>query len=109
MTPANPQSTAREDGQTKRCSFPLAIVKGLIEHQDGTAYFGSTMGYSEHLRQAIEAGLVETPDGGPTRATERGRQEYEREGLAQLPTRMYSRAYMWDWKAPRNTEPSARA
>jgi uncharacterized protein YjhX (UPF0386 family) len=109
MTPANPHSTAREDGQTTRCSFPLAIVKGLIEHQDGTAYFGSTMGYGEHLRQTIEAGLVESPDGRPTRVTERGRQEYEREGLAQLPTRKLSRAYMWDWKTPRNTEPSARA
>lgn len=90
-----------KNDQTRRCSFPLAIVKGLIEHQDGTAYFGSTMGYGEHLRQAIEAGLVEHPDGEPAKETERGQQEYEREGLAQLPTRKFSRAYMWDWTKPR--------
>lgn len=35
-----------------------AIVKGLIEHNDGTRYFGSTMSYTYHFANAVKYGLV---------------------------------------------------
>lgn len=35
-----------------------AIVKGLIEHDDGTRFFGSTTGYDAHLSKALLRGLV---------------------------------------------------
>lgn len=35
-----------------------AIVKGLIEVGDGTAHFGSTMGYTYHFQEAVNAGVI---------------------------------------------------
>jgi hypothetical protein len=35
-----------------------AIVKGIIEHNDGTSYFGSTGAYAFHFANAVSRGLV---------------------------------------------------
>lgn len=79
--------------------FELAILKGIIEHEDGTAYFGATGAYSHHFLGAVEKGWVEdTATGEKEKVTDLGRQEYERLGLAKLPQREGSRAYMWNWK-----------
>lgn len=57
-----------------------AIVKGLIEHDDGTRFFGSTTGYASHLDKAILRGLVS----GSGAVTSIGIEWYER-CLKQLP------------------------
>lgn len=57
-----------------------AIVKGLVEHDDGTRFYGSTMAYTFHFQNAVKRGLV-------TKAnvvTARGVEWYER-CLKQLP------------------------
>lgn len=74
--------------------FPLAIVKGLVEHGDGTAYFASLIGYQSHRAEAITRGLV-TTDGQEERLTDAGRKAYQEHGLDRLPKR--GRAYLWDW------------
>ena len=35
-----------------------AIIKGLVEKDSGTAYFGSTMSYTYHYEQAVRFGYV---------------------------------------------------
>lgn len=35
-----------------------AIVKGLIEHDDGTRFLGLTMAYTFHFQNAVKRGLV---------------------------------------------------
>lgn len=77
--------------------FPLAILKGIIEHDDGTAYFGSLGGYLEHKRQAIELGWIED-DEPECHITLLGHDIYVRCKLSDLPTKRLSRAYMWNWK-----------
>lgn len=62
---------AGNDGQ--RLMF-AAIVKGLIEKKDGTAYFGSTMAYRYHFECAVEFGYVKSY-GEPT---DMGYEWYER-------------------------------
>lgn len=57
-----------------------AIIKGLIERNDGTAYFGSTMLYTHHLQQAVAFGYVTAE----TAVTKRGTEWYQR-CLKQLP------------------------
>lgn len=75
--------------------FPAAIVKGLIEYQDGTHYFGNTNGYNSHLNVAKGMGVV-AADG--VTVTMRGQAWYARnlktiektaEGLA-------NRCVFWD-------------
>ncbi len=92
-----------------KCDFALAIVKGLIEHNDGGAYFGSLMGYRHHEADGIKRGLLtrgpkQIDMGGghmetieATRLTDAGRKEYDARCLHRLPTHYGSRAYMWKW------------
>lgn len=65
-----------------------AIVKGLVEHKDGTRFFGSTMSYRAHFENAVNRGLV-TEDGG---VSEQGAEWYER-CLKRLPQ---SRQVFWN-------------
>lgn len=92
-----------------RCDFVLAIVKGLVEHDDGGAYFGSLMGYRGHEAEGIERGLLtrgpKECDGGgghmfvieATRLTDAGRAAYAAFRLDFFPKTYGRRAYMWDW------------
>lgn len=57
-----------------------AIVKGLVEHNDGMRFFGSTMAYTYHLENAIKRGYVTESKS----VTALGREWYER-CLKQLP------------------------
>lgn len=79
----------------ERCDFRLAIVKGLVEHNDGTYYFGSTAAYNSHYHMAYQAGLV-TID---KKVTDAGVEAYSVEKLDKLPKT--GRAYAWDWSKPR--------
>ena len=91
------------------CDFVLAIVKGIVEHDDGGAYFGSLMGYKGHEAAGIERGLLtrgpKECDGGgghkfvieATRLTDAGKLAYTTERLDQYPKTYGSRAYMWKW------------
>lgn len=40
--------------------FPAAICRGKVEHKDGTHFFGSLLGYSEHMSIAIRLGFVDS-------------------------------------------------
>lgn len=79
-----------------QCDFRLAIVKGLVEHNQGDAYFGSLMGYTQHFNSTIAAGWV-TRDGERETLTDEGRDVYVKCNLASLPNQIGRRAYMWDW------------
>lgn len=57
-----------------------AIVKGLVEHDDGTRFFGSTMAYTYHFANAVKRGFVTDSKV----VTARGLEWYER-CLKQLP------------------------
>ena len=74
--------------------FALAIVKGLFERQDGTAYFGSLGGYRTHVGEAVARGFV-TTDGREERLTDAGQQAYRDHGLGRLPRT--GRACEWNW------------
>jgi hypothetical protein len=74
--------------------FQLAIVKGIKEHNDGTAYFGSLLGYSKYEDDAKKWGWI-TNDDKPT-LTPLGERVYAECNLIRLPTKMFSRAYTWD-------------
>ena len=74
--------------------FALAIVKGLVEHQDGVVYFASLIGYRAHVGEAVARGFIAT-DGQEERLTDAGRKAYQEHGLDRLPRR--GRAYLWDW------------
>lgn len=81
--------------------FQAAVLKGAIEHGDGTAYFGSLLAYAEHKAGAIKLGWVETVE-EPERAqrlvpTPKGQQVYTEVGLAKFTKVKFSRAYGWDW------------
>lgn len=71
-----------------RIDFALVVVKGLIEHRDGAAYFGS------HGGDAVARGLI-TTDGRAEQVTEEGRRAYQDQGLARL--LKSGRAYLWNW------------
>lgn len=79
-----------------QCDFRLAIVKGLVEHDDGTTYFGRLGGYMAHLRAAEEAGWVRRVEDRET-LTEAGREVYTRCRLSTLPNLVGRRAYLWNW------------
>lgn len=92
----------------RNCDFALAIVKGLVEHDDGHAYFGSLLGYRAHEQDGIQRGLlIRGPkvcrDGDQefileaTRLTDAGRKAYDELHLERLPNKAYGRAYFWDW------------
>lgn len=84
-------ATAPNDGPA------LAVLKGIIEHHDSSVYFGSLMGLRHHIRTALEAGWI----GADGLATPEGKAVYEDRRLAELPKRVFSRWYLWDW--PNNT------
>lgn len=103
-------------GVVGRCDFVLAIVKGLVEHDDGGAYFGSLMGYRAHEADGIERGLLtrgpklidmgggHTATIEATRLTDAGRQAYATERLDRFPKTYGSRAYTWNWdEVPRKS------
>lgn len=75
--------------------FQLAIVKGIKEHNDGTAYFGSLGGYLKYRGDAEKWGWI-TGDDKPA-LTELGERVYVECKLSSLPNKMFSRAYGWDW------------
>lgn len=91
------------------CDFALAIVKGLVEHDDGHAYFGSSMAYTHFEAIAIARGHVvrgpkEFDGGGGTmflleasRLTDAGRAVYAELGLDRLPQLAGRRAEYWRW------------
>lgn len=90
------------------CDFVLAIVKGLVEHDDGATYFASLMGYQRYEAEGIRLGwLVRGPkmcrDGDTefviesTRLTDAGRVVYADRHLDRLPNGKGLRAYFWDW------------
>lgn len=81
------------------CDFRLALLKGLIEHRDGTKYFGSTMSYTHWLEEAKKAGWVFeylSPNGNEQADfTFEGLQKYGELKLGDLPHT--GRACGWDW------------
>lgn len=88
--------------------FALAIVKGLVEHSDGTSYFGSLGGYQSHWQDAARWGWVlswekrlglRVPQSEASCLTREGEQLYTELNLKTLPSKKYSRAYAWDWSS----------
>jgi hypothetical protein len=77
------------------CSFPLAIVKGLVEHGDGRRYFGSTLSFSGYADDAISAGWLKRDAADHLELTDAGRTAYRQLKLDALPRT--GRAYTWDW------------
>lgn len=79
--------------------FGLAVLKGCVEHNDGTFYFASLGGYLHHQRVALERGWVAQPDETQIskQPTDLGRELYERLNLGQFPQKEGARAYTWDW------------
>lgn len=73
------ESKVGDSGTRLMCA---AIVKGLIEHNDGTRYFGSTMSFTGHLEDAVKFGYV--TDVKKRKVTPLGKEWYER-CLKQLP------------------------
>lgn len=97
-------ATSKKYPHRRDCDFALAIVKGLVEHDDGKAYFGSLMGYATHEKDAIDRGYAcigpkpierGTVTIQTTRLTDAGRAIYVELGLGRLPKS--GRAYAWDW------------
>jgi hypothetical protein len=79
--------------------FVAGIVKGLVEHNDPYRHFGSTLAYLEHLRAAMESGLVELVceedlSSTRTKVTVKGLIWYQTHNLAQYPD--HSRSYSWN-------------
>ena len=75
--------------------FVLGIVKGIEEHGDTTRYFGSTLGMSWHILEAIDAGFIEGNKVvrlREARLTPEGKAFYKQAGLKYLPE---CRSYMW--------------
>lgn len=64
-----------------KMDFAAVVLKGVVEHQDGTAYFGSLSGYKHYEALAIAAGWILIGN----EPTGEGRRAYETMGLAALP------------------------
>lgn len=86
------------------CHFDMAVLKGVIEHNDAGSYFGSFLALGEYCTDAATAGWITMdlrPDGTPNvwsaKATDAGRRAYEMLKLADLPQMKLSRAYTWEW------------
>jgi hypothetical protein len=77
--------------------FELALLKGLVEHNDGTAYFGSLGGYQTYLSNARTLGWVSQSEEGKDLPTESGRLAYGQYDLSGFTNKMFSRAYTWNW------------
>lgn len=82
-----------------------AIVKGVIERNDGTTHFGSTMAYDHHVGVAKEIGVIVEDEPGKLTATRLGVLWYKSKKMADLP--YPSRANAWclikgydDWALP---------
>lgn len=67
-------------GDSSERLMTAAIVKGLVEYDDGTRFFGSTMVYTYHLENAVRRGFVTESNA----VTPFGLEWYER-CLKQLP------------------------
>jgi len=97
--------------------WALVIVKGLVEHDDGSFYFHSLMAYRQHEADAIARGyVVRGPKvcldngGAPfeieaTRLTDAGRDIYRACGLERLPQGPHTTAMFWKWSV---TTPAPR-
>lgn len=83
--------------------YPAAILKGIIEHGDGTCYFGSLLAYSVYEQQAKDLLFIEVD--GKT-VTPFGRHHYKMSGLGDIVRKRGHRAYFWDWSTyvPTTTE-----
>lgn len=73
--------------------FTAALLKGVVEHGDPAAYFGSRSAMRHWGSAALKAGWL-TEEGKPTLL---GRRHYTESGLSQLPQERGARAYDWDW------------
>jgi hypothetical protein len=69
--------------------YVAGIVKGLVERGDATRHFGSLIGFTAHLHQAIADGVVDATGS----VTDAGRAWYAAEKLNELKD---CRAYFWD-------------
>jgi hypothetical protein len=79
---------------TTDLKFPLAVLKGVIEQNDGSAYFGSLIGYPVWLEETRALGLIEQTELGRFGASALGQSIYD-QGLQHLPKR--GRAVGWAW------------
>lgn len=86
--------------------FQLAIVKGVIEHNDPTSYFASLGGYLTYRLRAVVRGWIALGEGDhpEVTVTPAGREVYDRCKLSELPNKHLSRAYMWKWSADNNPD-----
>jgi hypothetical protein len=73
--------------------FAAVYVKGLIEQNDPSAYFGSTLSLKEWGNTAIARGWVSVTG----EVTEKGYLMYRSSGVGDLPKVYLQRAYFWDW------------
>jgi hypothetical protein len=76
--------------------FAAAVLKGLVEHNDAAAYFGSTGALLTWIGIAEGRGWIIGVK-GPRTVTEAGRKHYDESGLEQLPKIRDRRAYLWNW------------
>lgn len=81
--------------------FVVVVLKGVIDHRDAGAYFGSTMNLGNYVNEAIRRRWIKRcrirKQGmlvNSYKATKEGRAEYRKRKLEELP--IYGRAYMWD-------------
>ncbi len=82
------------------------MLKGLIEHDNGAAYFYTMLGYSGTLNRVRESGWA--TDTWPPELTEAGTKAYKDMKLSKLPKTRYSDARGWNWdKAQLPEEESA--
>jgi hypothetical protein len=80
--------------------FAAAVLKGLVEHNDAAAYFGSTGALLTWIGIAEGRGWIIGVK-GPRTVTEAGRKHYDESGLEQLPKIRDRRAYLWNWSSTR--------
>ena len=60
------------------------MLKGLFEHGDSSAYFGSTTSLDYYAEKAKEFGWIEQDAEGRWVVTRKGRDHYERSGLREI-------------------------
>lgn len=91
------KKTLFDDGYFAFPLFELAIVKGLVEHNDPTAYFGSLGGFGVHCASAVRKEWVTLPTPYRPELTPVGSKIYEAMQLSSLPNQQLSRASLWNW------------
>ena len=74
--------------------FPATVLKGVVENDNGTAYFASLGGYLIHRRVAEQFGWI-TVTNEVEEATDFGHEVYKNAHLDALSRK--GRAYLWDW------------